>query len=75
MTEICQRCGEPIDGHRADNASPFHPECLFRSVMGSIAHLRKTCACFVPGSTEGDPEGMTKRGAAMAAYVYFNLHR
>lgn len=72
LREFCSRCGEPIlDNERADNIAPFHEECLFRSVMGSIAHLKKACSCFVPGSSCGDPDGMTKREAAKVAHEYW----
>ena len=52
-----------------------HLECSIRSVIGSVNHLNKTCSCFVPGSTEGDPPGMTRRQAAKAAAdLYFSMH-
>jgi len=44
-----------------------HPECNFRAIMGSVAHIEERCQCFVPGSTETDPKGMTCREAARAA--------
>lgn len=45
----------------------MHMDCGLRGVIGSVAHLSKTCSCFVNGSTENDPPGMTKRQAAEAA--------
>jgi hypothetical protein len=46
---------------------PTHLECGFRAVGGSVAHVEQRCGCFVPGSAEGDPPGLTKRQAARAA--------
>jgi len=51
---------------------PYHPECMARSVIGSVGHQRRTCPCY--GGTESDPEGMTKREAARAAVAYFRRH-
>ncbi len=70
---ICVYCNEEIlPGERADNkGSDFHPECLFRAVAGSVAHLQRRCSCFVPGSREGDPPGLTRRQAAAAALAYY----
>jgi hypothetical protein len=38
-----------------------------RAIIGSVAHVEHRCSCFVPGSTESDPPGMTRREAANAA--------
>jgi hypothetical protein len=53
--------------HTSEGIRPAHVECNFRAVMGSVAHIERRCSCFVAGSTEHDPEGMTCREAAMAA--------
>jgi hypothetical protein len=45
----------------------MHVECVYRAVAGSVAHIEQRCSCYVPGSTEGDPPGLTKRQAAKAA--------
>lgn len=45
---------------------PIHRECAFRSLSGSVGHILEQCACF-GGSTE-DPEGFSKRQAAVAAW-------
>ncbi len=65
----CEYCGEPIkpDDLADCVGANLHHECLFRNVGGSVAHVEKRCSCFVPGSNEGDPPGMTKRQAARAA--------
>ena len=72
MDNNCVYCGEPcIIGkeriRRLADRRLAHGECLLRQVIGSLAHLEKRCSCFVPGSTEGDPDGMSLREAAKAA--------
>jgi hypothetical protein len=69
---ICARCTEAI--LEGEERMPFnaglvwmHRNCGLRGIIGSIAHLQGRCSCFVPGSTAGDPEGMTLRQAADAA--------
>lgn len=42
-----------------------HRECFFRSIFGSVGHMKKTCPCY--GGTEEDPPGMSRRQAALAA--------
>jgi len=49
----------------------MHQECLFRSIAGPVAHIEHRCGCFIPGSSEGDPPGMTVREAARAALEAF----
>lgn len=49
------------------NPRPIHRNCLLRLTIGSVAHIKRRCSCFVPGSEEGDPPGMTLREAADAA--------
>jgi hypothetical protein len=72
-TDICGWCDEEVlDGERSP--SSMHHECLFRSVCGSLAHQQRLCSCYVPGSTAGDPEGMTRREAAKAALDYWVEH-
>lgn len=70
---FCKHCEELIEP--GDLVSPvqggeFHFECGFR-LLGSLAHWQKRCGCYVPGSTEGDPPGMTVRQAAQAALDYY----
>lgn len=64
----CDWCDEPIlpdeSTHQLVNAI-MHKECFARAILGSIAHLRGTCACY--GGDEDDPPGMTKREAARMA--------
>jgi hypothetical protein len=65
----CVWCDEPVlEGEQnPDFQQPMHCECAIRSICGSLAHLMQECGCFIPGSTEGDAEGLTKREAAFAA--------
>lgn len=70
----CVWCGEPMADTVAGmaiqtNMAAMHTECAYRAVAGSVAHLEKRCSCYVPGSEEGDPPGMTKREAASAAWA------
>jgi hypothetical protein len=67
---ICLHCGEPVlDGEQSlyFQHQPMHVECGTRVTMGSVAHIERRCGCYLPGSVEGDPEGMTAREAARAA--------
>lgn len=67
----CVFCGELITyaDPREDygDARRAHRNCGLRAVIGSVAHLERRCSCFVPGSQENDPPGMSKRQAADAA--------
>lgn len=70
----CAWCDEPVSPlglHPAFQGEPMHIECGFRSACGSVAHIEHRCGCYVPGSEEGDPPGMTKRQAARAAMDAF----
>lgn len=66
---ICDYCEEPFDaGERAPNrGADLHRECLFRAVAGSVAHIQWRCRCYVTGSDENDPPGITLCQAARAA--------
>lgn len=50
---------------------PVHLECHMRQTLGSVAHQEERCHCFVPGSKEDDPAGLTKREAAKLAVEVF----
>jgi hypothetical protein len=68
----CTHCGEDVNPETDEifvyaNGPVAHRECEMRAVLGSVAHLERRCGCFVPGSTENDPPGMTRREAARAA--------
>jgi len=71
----CAWCEEPIlPGERIHTSiePAAHLPCGLRMILGSVAHVQGRCRCFVKGSTESDPEGMTKRQAAAAAVkAYF----
>ena len=69
----CEYCKEevlPGEGNPNIKTSlryTMHHECLFRCVAGSVAHIRHECGCYVKGSDESDPPGMTLREGAKAA--------
>lgn len=67
---LCVYCKELVAAGEQDehnSCQPIHHACGFRLAAGSVAHLEGRCSCFVRGSEEGDPPGMTKRQAAEAA--------
>lgn len=72
----CTYCREPIylTELAPNRGALLHHECLFRSVIGSIAHQEQRCHCFVPGSTEDDPPGLSLREGARAAVLYYREH-
>ncbi len=55
-------------GHR-----PWHVECNFRAIAGSVGHQKRRCSCF--GGEEDDPPGLSKREAARAAWEHGNKNR
>lgn len=67
----CMWCDEAIlagEPTKSDVAGqPFHFNCWVRLIVGSLAHIEHRCSCFVRGSREGDPEGLTLRQAANRA--------
>jgi hypothetical protein len=67
----CVHCDDAFthedSGVQYANGPLAHLNCFLRGTYGSVAHIEKRCGCYVEGSTEGDPEGMTKRQAADAA--------
>lgn len=71
MSQPCPWCEEEVtpgdDQQRMAAGAAWHMECFVRSVLGSVAHQRRRCGCYIPGSTENDPPGMTLREAARAA--------
>jgi hypothetical protein len=69
----CLYCEEPVLPDEEWQQPEMHRECAQRSILGSVAHLMKRCSCFVPGSEEGDPPGLTKRAAARAAVRVWQL--
>lgn len=75
----CVFCGEHVGSDEASdarvNGQEVHYECALRAVVGSVAHVERRCSCYVPGSTCGDPEGLTKREAARAAAALWHKQR
>jgi hypothetical protein len=53
----------------------MHHACGMRLIIGSRAHVARLCSCYVPGSEDSDPPGMTRRQAAEAAFTLWRqLH-
>lgn len=80
IESACTWCDEPITdtdcgvtmpaiGREGPGVVAFHIECHMRTIVGSIAHQRRRCACF--GGTDDDPPGLTRRAAARAAVDEF----
>jgi hypothetical protein len=67
----CQWCREPIDAEDSgvifSNGPVNHFECFIRSLVGSVAHLERRCACFRGDCGESDDPRLTQREAARAA--------
>ena len=65
----CILCDELIvasDAGTVNRAGQIsHYECSLRAVVGSVGHQLKRCSCY--GGDQEDPEGMTRRQAAVAA--------
>lgn len=72
----CIHCLEQFepgdDGIMTDDGAPFHRACFIRMVNGPVAHIQRRCSCYIPGSNEHDPPGMTRRQAAQAAFDAMN---
>jgi hypothetical protein len=77
VDDVCMFCDEVIaegdqglfiGGHSDAGYQdrPVHIECHVREIVGSVGHLSKRCSCY--GGNEDDPEGMSKREAAIEAY-------
>jgi hypothetical protein len=66
---VCKGCGESItvgDAGTFDrDGRVIHYECHLRTIIGSVGHQHRRCTCY--GGNEGDPPGMTRRDAAVAA--------
>jgi len=83
--QTCGWCDEVFDANDCGFEIPYmggpaeprvlyyHTDCQLRQIVGSVAHLRRECSCFVPGSECTDPPQMTLRQAAVeAARVYLS---
>lgn len=80
----CMHCDEPIEegdtgtiqtlvhSEIGEVLRPIHYECRLRLAIGSLGHQRKLCSCY--GGDKEDPEGLTRRQAAIVATHYFHLH-
>jgi hypothetical protein len=70
----CLHCKEVIEpGEKSvpvnEGKEAMHPECIFRSVAGSVTHIRRECAAFGgKKDCHAAEQGLSKRQAARAAY-------
>ncbi|MES2729967.1 MAG: hypothetical protein V4621_07755 [Pseudomonadota bacterium] len=73
----CAWCEEPIQegdmGTQTGKGPAIHHECSMRGALGSVGHQKKLCSCY--GGNQEDPPEMTRREAAIAACIYFELRR
>jgi hypothetical protein len=74
--QACAWCGEIVRTYDAAyhfaNGPLAHRDCALRLLIGSVAHLEHRCGCYVPGATERDPAGLTRRQAAEAAALLWD---
>jgi hypothetical protein len=68
----CLWCEEPIATEdsgwgQCANGPWMHVECFGRQMFGSTGHQLRLCPCY-GGTYEGEPESMSKRDAARAAW-------
>ena len=66
-----QGVGIPHLGGEDATYAYYHPNCLLRTIFGSVGHQQKKCSCF--GGNLEDPPEMSLREAANAAVAEFNL--
>jgi hypothetical protein len=70
----CVWCKEEVLPEDCDPViADCHWECQLRMIIGSVAHIAQQCSCYVDGSTENDPPGMTMREAAKAAALLYMM--
>lgn len=79
---LCSWCNEPIEDLEAAVTLPImggpphgfksyrHEACNLRAVVGGLNHQLGKCIC-CGGTEPPDPEGMTRREAAIAAARHF----
>lgn len=63
----CFWCGDlVVPGDLVHALIPgYHYACALRIALGPVAHLQRTCSCYVKdGGAEHDPPGLTKRQSA-----------
>jgi hypothetical protein len=77
--ETCPQCEDPIGAADRGQAMPYpdgiryvHRECLFRQVMGPLAHLQKRCRCY--GGTSSATPGLSRREEAIAVWNWVMTH-
>lgn len=70
----CLWCEETVvPGDLAHSLLPgYHYACAVRIALGPLAHVKRTCRCYVEGSEEHDPPQLTRRQAARLVADYVN---
>jgi transcriptional regulator with XRE-family HTH domain len=59
------------DGRWIQEPAVAHFACQLRQMVGSVAHLRRRCSCYVPGGNEHDDPALSMRENALAAAAVF----
>ena len=76
---LCYHCEEAIvaedSGIQYPDGDVAHRNCHLRQIIGSVAHVERRCGCYVSGSEENDPPGLSLRQAADAAVAAFEKRR
>lgn len=71
MSKKCSWCDEEVKPGEESKlftnheCFPYHQECAFRQIIGSLGHVKGTCSC--KGGAESDPPGVSRREQAKAA--------
>jgi hypothetical protein len=77
--KTCTHCQEAIgpndSGVKYCEHEFAHRNCHLRQVLGSVAHIERRCGCYVKGSEEDDPPGLTRRQAADAAVAAWEAQK
>jgi transcriptional regulator with XRE-family HTH domain len=59
------------EGQWIQEPAVAHFACQLRQMVGSVAHLRRRCSCYVPGDDEHDDPALSVRENALAAAAVF----
>lgn len=79
---LCGHCAESIEASdyvgtvaltsdERPSAIPLHGECFIRLLVGGVNHMKGICHC-TGGAEPPDPPWMTKREAALAAFLHYH---
>ena len=75
MNKICVHCSEEITPEERINEAEgqLHPECLLRTVVGSLSHQMRRCSCYGFKTGDGDDPNLSVRENARQATRYFAI--